>query len=203
MHRRRGIIGSFGAAAWGLLHTVATQPHMKVHVTSAVMVMIVGMSLPLGLEARIALLFSVALIFFAEVLNSALESFVDLHIKDFERLAMIAKDAAAGGVLVLSIATVLVLASILYSQWDTVVANEEAVLRGVFYGIPLTIVVITALWGPNKAWFKAILTAGAVALGLPLWRHSTDPVFSVSLGILILLVGISRPRPTPPWVEPG
>ena len=194
----RGILGAFAAAAWGLLGTVATQRHMKVHVTSAVMVMIVGMALPLNLASRTALLFAVALVFFAEILNTALEAFVDLHIRDFAEAAMVAKDAAAAGVLVLALATVAVLADILWVQWDVVVASSAAVERSLAFGLPLTAVAIALLFGPAKAWLRAGLGVAAVGLALPLWAHSGDPVFSVLLGVLLALAVLARERPFSP-----
>ncbi len=190
-------LDSFRAAGWGLLTTLATQPHMRVHVVSAVMVMIVAMMLPLDLGSRTALLFAVALVFFAEVINTALEHFVDLHIQEFHVAAMRAKDAAAAGVLVLSVATVAVLGDILWHQWSVVVASAAAVRRGVLYGIPLTVAVIALLWGPDRVALKALLGVAALALAVPLWLSSNDPVSSAVLGLLILLAAIARPRPVP------
>jgi diacylglycerol kinase (ATP) len=185
---------SFVAAFWGLLNTVATQRNMKIHVISAVMVMVVGMALPLGLASRAALLFCVALVLFAEILNTALEAFVDLHIQDFAKLAMIAKDAAAAGVLILSIGTVLILGDILWTQWHVVSGNPESVLNSVTFGVPLSFVVALILFGPRKIWFRIVFGLIAVALAVPLWLKSTDPAFSTGLGGLLLLAVFARPR---------
>jgi len=193
--KRGGIYESFRVAGWGVLHTVATQRHMKVHLTSAVMVMVVGMALPLDLASRTALLFCVALVFFAETLNTALEAFVDLHIRDFHRGAMLAKDAAAAGVLLLSLATVAILGDILWTEWGVVEANLEAVQRSCIFGIPLAGVVVVMLWGPGRWWVRAAMLLAAVVLALPLWLHSEDPVFSVLLGLFTLLAAVARPRP--------
>ncbi|RMG16997.1 MAG: diacylglycerol kinase [Deltaproteobacteria bacterium] len=193
--KRAGLIESFRVAGWGVLHTIATQRHMKVHVTSAVMVMIVGMALPLSLASRVALLFSIALVFFAEILNTALEHFVDLHIAEFERGAMLAKDAAAAGVLVLAAVTVFVLADILYVNWALVEANVEAVVRSLLFGLPLTGVVIVMLFGPARWWVRLCMLVAAAAFVLPLVQASTDPVFSILLGVLVVLAAASRRRP--------
>lgn len=195
--KRAGIVASFRAAGWGLVHTVATQKHMKVHLVAAAMVTYVGMALPLDLASSTALLFCVALVFFAEILNSALEAFVDLHIKDFERGAMIAKDAAAAGVLVLALATVVVLADILWMHWAVVQANIPAVHRSLMFGLPLDGILIVMLWGPGTWWVRLPLSIAAVGFALPLWAHSTDPVYSIVLGALILLAAVARSRPNP------
>ena len=114
--QRGGIVSSFRAAIAGVLRTIAAQRNMKIHVLSALMVLMVGMALPLDLSSRVALLFAIAIVFFAEILNTALEAFVDLHVRDYHRLAMMAKDAAAAGVLVLAATTVVVLAEILWTE---------------------------------------------------------------------------------------
>ena len=86
------------AASAGVARTLATQRNMKIHWLAAIMVTLVATALPFDLSMRVALIFSVAMVLFAEILNTALEAFVDLHIKEYHRLAMLAKDAAAAGV---------------------------------------------------------------------------------------------------------
>ncbi len=51
---------------------------MRVHLVSAVLVGLVGSGIALGLAEKVTLIFCVLLIFFAEILNSALEHLVDL-----------------------------------------------------------------------------------------------------------------------------
>ncbi len=193
--KRAGIWDSFRAAGWGLLTTVATQKHMKFHLTSAVLVMFVGMALKLDRASRTALLFCVALVLFAEILNTALEHFVDLHIQEFHKGAMAAKDASVAGVMVLAMATTAVLAEILWSQWDLVRSSQAAVRHSLTFGLPLIGVMILLLWGPQRTALKALL--GLIGLGLawPLWAQSVDPVFSAGLGLFLLLAVVARPRP--------
>jgi len=92
---------------------------MKFHVVSAVLVGLVGSGMPLGLAEKVTLIFCIMLVFFAEILNTALEALVDLHTEDFNDLAKVAKDAAAAGVLVLAIGTVVIFAALVCSHWST------------------------------------------------------------------------------------
>ena len=101
------------------------------------MVILVATALPFDLTIRVALLFSVALVLFAEILNTALEAFVDLHIQEYHRLAMLAKDAAAAGVLVLALGTVIIFSEMIYHDWAIVLENQSAVWTTVVYGMPL------------------------------------------------------------------
>ena len=100
--------------AWnGLIHTVVHQRNMRIHVMSAILVGLVGSGIPLGLAEKVTLIFCVLLVFFAEILNSALEHLVDLAMQQFDEKARVTKDAAAAGVLVLAIGTVVIFAALL------------------------------------------------------------------------------------------
>ena len=71
--RNPGLLGALRHAWDGLVWAVAQQRNMKVHVVSAMLVGCVGSALPLGLAEKVTLVFSVMLIFFSEVINSALK----------------------------------------------------------------------------------------------------------------------------------
>ena len=184
---RGPFLGSFRAAIAGVMRCVASQRNMKLHVLSALMVTIVGMALPLDLSTRVALLFAVAIVFFAEILNTGLEALVDLFMGEYHRLAMLAKDAAAGGVLVLAVATVLIFAETLWTRWDLVTENLDAVWRSVTFGVPLVGVEAVGLFvlrrGP-LSWFRLLVAA---LLLTPLVIHSKDPVYAaVAIGLVLL-----------------
>lgn len=183
---------SFRAALAGVARCVACQRNMKLHVLSALMVMIVGMALPLDLSSRVALLFAVAIVFFAEILNTGLEALVDLYIGEYHRLAMLAKDAAAGGVLVLAASTVLILAEILWHRWDLVSNNLDAVWRSVGYGVPLVAVEAMGLFVVRRGWIALVRIAVSGALLFPLASHSKDPIFAGLAVGLVVLAALSR-----------
>ncbi len=188
----RGLAGSFRAAIVGVLRTVAAQRNMKIHVIAALMVVIVGMALPLGLAPRVALLFAVGIVFFAEILNTSLEAFVDLHIRDYHRLAMMAKDAAAAGVFVLAITTVIVLGEILWTQWDLVTGNVEAVQRSVAFGVPLVFVEAAGLFLVRRGALAVVRVLVSAALLTPLVMHTRDPIYAALAVVLIVTAAWAR-----------
>lgn len=187
-----GLLRSFQAAAAGVARTVATQRNMKVHVLSGQAVLIVGMALPLDVAARVALLFAVSLVFFAEILNTALEAVVDLFIGSFHRLAMLAKDAAAAGVLVLAAATVSVFATILWHRWALVVDNLEAVQRSVLFGVPFLGLEALGLFAWRRGAKSAVRLVLALGLLAPLVRHSHDPIYAALAVVLAGLAAYAR-----------
>jgi diacylglycerol kinase (ATP) len=139
------------------------------------------------LSVRVALFFAVSIVFFAEILNTALEALIDLFVHDFHRLAMLAKDAAAGGVLVFSVTTVLVLADILVTEWHIVADNTEAVARSCLFGIPLAINEAVGLFVVRRPALHALRLVASGALLSPLILHSTDPIFAIGA---VTLVGV-------------
>lgn len=182
-----GVLRSFQVALAGVLRTVATQRNMKIHATSGLLVMIVGMALPLGLSTRVALLFAVAIVFFAEILNTALEALIDLFVKDFHRLAMLAKDAAAGGVLVLALTTVVVLCEVLWAEWHIVEQNTDAVVRSVTFGVPLAVVELIGLFVVRRRAVHVVRVLVSAGLLAPLVLHTTDPFFALVAALVVLM----------------
>ncbi len=190
--KRGGAIVSFRAAFAGVGRTIASQRNMKMHLLSGLMVLIVGMALPLDLASRVVLLFAIAVVFFAEILNTGLEAIVDLFIGEYHRLAMLAKDAAAGGVLVFSIATVLVFGEILYTRWDLVTNNLDAVWTSVAFGVPLVISEAIGLFLIRRGVWSWILLAASLALLSPLVLNTKDPIYAGLAIFLVLLSHVAR-----------
>ncbi|HET9037904.1 MAG TPA: diacylglycerol kinase family protein [Myxococcaceae bacterium] len=183
--------------AWnGLVHTVMHQPNMKVHVVSAILVGLVGSGLPLGLAEKVTLIFCVLLVFFAEILNSALETLVDLATQEFDEKARVTKDAAAAAVLVLSIGSVVIFAALMVHNWDTVLANGPRIERQVLFGIPLAGCAALLMRDRPRRWVEDAL-AFAVGLGLVAFMATwtTSIVFSaMTAGLLVLALAAARER---------
>lgn len=176
--------------AWaGLIHTVVHQRNMRIHLTAAMLVSLVGSGVPLGLAEKVTLIFCVLLVFFAEVLNSALEHLVDLATEELDPQARIAKDAAAAGVLVLSLGTVVIFAAVLVHNAANLHAHRFAVLRQASLGIPLTLAAVVLMTGGRRSlWMDAV----ALAIALALWAMLVVQTFSVVFSAMTLgLLGMA------------
>lgn len=103
------LLKSFGWAIAGIRHVVATQPNMKIHLAAAVTVTVVCTTLldmpPLELAVVVVAIF---MVLGAEMFNTAVESAVDLYSPERRPLAKLAKDAAAGAVLLTAVNAVVV-----------------------------------------------------------------------------------------------
>ncbi len=100
MHR---IVRSFRDAATGLVYCFRTQPNMAIHVFLGGAALALGGLFRISTVEWLLLLSAIFAVLVAEVFNTALEKTVDLATRERDRLAHIAKDAAAGAVLLASV----------------------------------------------------------------------------------------------------
>jgi diacylglycerol kinase (ATP) len=191
--RPQGMLAVFAAAWHGLLHTVAVQRNMKIHWISGFMVMLVGMALDFDLTTRAALFFCVFIILFAEILNSALEAFVDLHMQQYHYQAKLAKDAAAAGVLTLAAAVVILFADIIvrYNR-EQILASGENIVRTLGFGLPLVGLMWMLLFANTARWIKHAALIAGLGLLAPLILRSRDPFFSLTAGGFFLVAYRAR-----------
>ncbi|MBC6696031.1 diacylglycerol kinase [Terrisporobacter mayombei] len=94
------IIEAFNAAIQGILYTFKYERNMKIHYFIAVIVLMVSLFLDLTRVEMMILILSICLVIVSEMFNTAIENTVDLVTDKYHNLAKIAKDVAAGGVLI-------------------------------------------------------------------------------------------------------
>lgn len=99
MNRAETLLQSFKFAFQGLWYALNTQRNMRIHFFSATLVMVLGWIMNLPRREFIGVLTAIMVVMVAEMLNTAIEAAVDLYSPDRHELAKIAKDVAAGAVL--------------------------------------------------------------------------------------------------------
>lgn len=99
---------AFRYAFEGILHVFRTQPHAWAHAAVSISVIGLGLWLGLGRMEWAILIAMMAVVWAAEFVNTAVEATIDLITSEYHPLAKIAKDVAAGGVLVSAILAVIV-----------------------------------------------------------------------------------------------
>jgi diacylglycerol kinase (ATP) len=102
------ILDSFNYAFEGIIHVLRTQRNLRIHFAVAVAVLIVALALDVSKIELIALLLSITFVLIAEMLNSAIEGAIDATTTSFDPNAKLAKDVAAGAVLIASVNAVAV-----------------------------------------------------------------------------------------------
>jgi diacylglycerol kinase (ATP) len=103
------LFASFRYAWQGLVYATRTQRNFRIHLGVAVTVWTICFLLSLSFLETAVLTAMIALVLVLELLNTALESVVDLTVQQtYHELAKIAKDCAAAAVLIGAIASLTV-----------------------------------------------------------------------------------------------
>lgn len=101
-------IAGFGYAFHGLWYALRTQRNARVHLSMAIIVTVAGLLLRLSALEFAMLYIVIAGVFIAEMFNTVCEICVDLAQPEYHPLARIAKDVAAGAVLLSAMLAVIV-----------------------------------------------------------------------------------------------
>jgi diacylglycerol kinase (ATP) len=101
--RAPSLLESFNVAFEGIIHVLRTQRNMRLHFLVAVGVLVAALSFDVGRMELISLLLAIAFVLIAEMVNTAIEAAVDVASTSFDPMAKLAKDIAAGAVLIAAI----------------------------------------------------------------------------------------------------
>ena len=99
---------SFQYAFTGLKTVLKTEPNARLHLLAATLVIIMGLFFQIEQGDWIALTLTVAIVWFAETINTAFEYLCDVVSPEKREAVKHAKDIAAGAVLITAIAAVVV-----------------------------------------------------------------------------------------------
>jgi diacylglycerol kinase (ATP) len=106
--RSPSILQSFNFAFEGIIHVLRTQRNMRIHFMIAAGVLIAALIVGVSRLELVILLMAISFVLIAEMINSALEAGIDVATTSFDPLAKLAKDIAAGAVLIATINAVAV-----------------------------------------------------------------------------------------------
>ena len=99
---------SIACAVSGLRYVWHSGLNPKIEVLIAVAVVVVGLCLPLSRADWAILVLTIGMVLAAEAANTAIEAVVDLASPEYHDFAKLAKDVAAGAVLILAIAAIVI-----------------------------------------------------------------------------------------------
>lgn len=108
MLRPKTPVDSFRHALNGILLSFKTQKHLRAHFVLAIIILVAGFVWRLSKLELLVLVGTISLVILAELFNTALETVVDLVTPDYHPLAKVAKDVAAGAVLVAAVNAMLI-----------------------------------------------------------------------------------------------
>lgn len=162
MSRRRSLnlIDSFNYAIEGLIHVLRTHRNMRIHFALAIGVLVAAVWKGVNRFELIALLLAITFVLVAEMINSAIEQAIDLSTTSFDPLAKLAKDIAAGAVLIAAVNAVAVGYLVFSHAFSTSATSVLDRLRDLPTEVTLIALVLTVL--------IVIATKAFVGRGTPL-----------------------------------
>lgn len=102
------LLKSFKYAFEGIYTGIKIEQNMKIHIAIMIIVIIFGIMLKINITEWIICIILFGLVISMELMNTAIENTVDLITKERNQQAKIAKDVAAGAVLVSAIVSAIV-----------------------------------------------------------------------------------------------
>jgi diacylglycerol kinase (ATP) len=204
--RPPSIIESFNVAIEGLVHVLRTQRNMRIHFAVAVAVIILAVLVGVSRIELIALLISIAFVLVAEMVNTAIEGAIDAATTSFDPMAKLAKDIAAGAVLIASLNAVavgyLVFAGKAADKSARVldrIRDAPAELTLIALVLTVFIVIATKAWTGRGTPLRGGLPSGHAALAFACWMAATYIVgdshrFVVSALTFIMALLVAQTR---------
>ncbi len=101
---------SFVFAFQGVRYTLRTQFNMRVHLSLAILAIAMGIWLDISPVEFAMIFIAITLVIVSEMVNTVIEACVDLVTREYHPLAKVAKDVAAGVVLVNAVLSLIIAA---------------------------------------------------------------------------------------------
>lgn len=198
---------AWGNATNGIIYSATTQRNIRIQLVLAVIVMVLSLFYGLNTVEFLCLLFAVFMVIFAELINTAIETVVDLFVDVYHPKAKISKDVAAGAV-VLAACNALVVGYFIFFKEENLKAISDSIFNNMvkspmhlaFVAIMLVVIaVISMKAGCSKKTERGELvkegfvpsgqSAIAFAVLTAIWLNSKDIVtFTLALILSILVV---------------
>lgn len=113
---------SFSCAIAGLIYCIKTEKNMKIHILATIIAVIVALVVKLNYTEWGLLILTIFMVLVAETVNTAVEKTVDLVTTEYHPLAKLAKNLAAGAVLLAAIGSLL-MAVVIFGPHITIILN--------------------------------------------------------------------------------
>jgi diacylglycerol kinase (ATP) len=206
MRRAPTLLDSFNFAFEGIIHVLRTQRNLRIHFGVAVGVLILALIVNVTKMELISLLISVTFVLIAEMLNTAVEAAIDIATTSFDPMAKLAKDIAAGAVLIAAINAI----AVGYIVFSGKVADrssnlldrlrhEPAELTLVALVLTIIIVIATKAYTGRGTPLRGGVPSGHAALAFAGWMAATyvageDHRFLISSIALIMAILVAQTR---------
>jgi diacylglycerol kinase (ATP) len=189
-------VQSANLAIDGIIYSVKTQRHMRYHLFAALAVLILSLVLNISRTEFTLLCMAIVLVLVTEMLNTSIEATVDMISEEYHPKAKIAKDIAAGVVLIASLGALTLAYLILYPalksallnrQWHLVKAPHDVVAFVALAVVTILVIIIKAVVGKGEP-LRGGMPSGHAAVSFSIWIATFYLAESISVVVLTFLL---------------
>lgn len=202
-NRKRTLMDAFNNAIEGILYTFKHERNMKIHYLCAILVLVGSLFFEISRTEMIILIILIGQVVMFEMVNTAIEKAIDGITTEIHPLLKVAKDVAAGAVLISSMIAV-ICGYLLFS--DKIVATSDTVFHAIRTNtthsgvISITLVLIgvvvlkslTPKGTPLKGGMPSGHSALAFSLATIVMLGTQGSTVSICAYLIALLVAQSR-----------
>ena len=174
------LVQSFNDAFEGVIHVVRTQRNMRVHFLAALVVLPLGLVLGVSRLEMLVLVLAVGFVIVAEMVNTAAEMALDVATRSFDPRVRLAKDVAAGAVLVAAVCAILIAYLVLGGHLEEPsqraiqgVRNSPVHITVIAIAIVILLVVTTKAYLVRGTPLRGGLPSGHAAVAFAGWAAIT------------------------------
>jgi diacylglycerol kinase (ATP) len=168
---------------------------MRIHFALGLAVLVAGLFFDLSRLELLAVLTAITFVLVAELANTAIEAAIDLFTDRYDPRARVAKDVAAGAVLVAAVNALAVaylvfddhVASLSKNVLTTVRRSPDHLTLIALLLVVLLAIALKALFGGGRP-FSGGMPSGHAAVAFAGWASVTYLTFSASYGLLVSAV---------------
>jgi diacylglycerol kinase (ATP) len=197
------LLDSFNYALEGIIYSVRTQRNMRIHLVVALIILTACFFYDLSKIELLIILITITMVITAELFNTAIELAIDSTTNYYHPLAKLAKNAAAGGVLICAINAVAVgyiifldkLNFINFSVINKVRTSSPYTIFMILVIMSITVTIVKAFFGegtPLKGGMPSGHSALAFSIATALSLYSGETIVFVLSFILAFIVAQSR-----------
>lgn len=180
--RLKKMVDSFNHAIDGIIYTVRTQRNMRIHMIITLFILMACLLFDVSKVEFLILAITITMVIGAELFNTAIEATVDMTTNYYHPLAKIAKNVAAGAVLLTAINAVFV-GYIIF--WDKLSTISLILLNKIKESHPYTIFIVLVIVSILTVIVKAIFGEGTLLKGGMPSGHSALS-FSIATAISLI-----------------
>lgn len=197
------LVESFNYAISGIIETVRTQRNMRIHLLVALIVLVSCFLFDISKVEFLILAVTITMVIVAEVINTAIEATIDMSTNHYHPLAKVAKNAAAGAVLITAINAVLVgyiifwdkISYISYDVIHKVKQSEPYMIFIALIFVTIVTLIVKAIFGegtPLRGGMPSGHSALSFSLATAISLITEEPICIILSYLMALITAQSR-----------